>query len=117
MPEQKTFKKGDKVYIKSLNTDGEVVRERIPGETEDDQFYVVKTIHYCRPSELVLLDEHREAERKNREAEIQQKFDRFTRAHKRIMAGDTSPEAASEYISAANEHSAAIGRPPLFVKK
>jgi hypothetical protein len=115
--EQKTFKKGDRVHIHSLDTDGEVQRERIPGETADDEFYVVKTIHYCRPSDLELLDEHREAERKKHEAESQKRFDRFVRAHEKIMAGDTSREAVLEYISAANEHSVAMGRPPLFIKK
>jgi hypothetical protein len=117
MSEQEPFKKGDKVYIKSLDTDGEVVRERIPGETVDDQFYVVKTIHYCRPSELELLDEHRDAERKSREAEIQQKRDRVERAQKKIVAGDTSQGAASEYFAAINDLWTAMGRPPLFVKK
>jgi hypothetical protein len=113
--ETKPLKKNDEVYIKSLGLYGNVLGGRAAGEQEEDQFYTVQITYHCRPSDLELVDH--EADRKKHEAEIQQKFDRFTRAHEKIMAGDTSREAMSEYISATNDHQAAMGRPPLFVKK
>jgi hypothetical protein len=106
--ETKRLKKNDEVYIKSLGMHGKVLGGRdIIGEPEEDQFYIVQIIRYCRPSDLELID--REAEREKREAELQKKRDRLARA--------LEQKNVSEALAAIDDVWQAVGHGPLLRKK
>lgn len=113
--EPKQLGKNDEVYIKSLGLYGKVLAFRGIDEREEDQFYTVQIIRYCSRADLELID--REAEREKREADIQRKTDRMTRAHDQIEAGDKTTETALEFLHACNDLWQALGHEPILRKK
>jgi hypothetical protein len=110
------LKKGDEVFVKSLSMHGTVLGGRnVVGEPEEDQFYRVQIIRYCRPSDLELID--REAEREKREAELQAKSDRLATARKKIEAGHLTPANMAEAVTALDDLWQALGHEPFLKKK
>jgi len=115
MADDTKFKTGDEVYVKSLDRRGKVLSAREP---EEDRFYEVQIIHFCRPSDLEHYDP--DAALKKRDL-VREKLDRLAvlqrRMEETLRSGGVPPALAMEFAVAASELGVALGCEPLLIKK
>lgn len=106
------LKQNDEVFIKSLQLVGKVVR--VCPDGDEEPFYKVEIQRYFRRDDLEHID--REAERKKRRQEVDEKVARVEAARIKLGAagGAMDSAAAMEYLLAADDLWQALGHESVF---